>query len=121
MPISHSVELVDAATALQWLEHNKRNRPVSNATVARYGTSVEIITGRNHNSIRVGGLNPDQYPEHHADDTLATLRIKSTPNGTNVALVAHFGDTHTLHDVARDMVQFLFAHTPGATLRSVTA
>ena len=31
MPISHSVELVDAATALQWLEHNKRNRPVSNA------------------------------------------------------------------------------------------
>jgi hypothetical protein len=41
MPISHSVELVDAATALQWLEHNKRNRPVSNATVARYRRAVE--------------------------------------------------------------------------------
>ena len=86
-----------------------------------YGTSVEIITGRNHNSIRVGGLNPDHYPEHHADDTLATLRIKSTPNGTNVALVAHFGDDKTLLDACTDMVQFLFAHTPGATLRSVTA
>lgn len=41
MPISHSVELVDAATALQWLEHNKRNRPVSNATVARYRRDME--------------------------------------------------------------------------------
>ena len=60
-----------------------------------YGTSVEIITGRNHNSIRVGGLNPDQYPEHAADDTLATLRIKSTPNGTNVALVVSRGQPPT--------------------------